>query len=147
MKQDLTRQLRGDEGEKSTVYKDHLGFYTIGVGRLVDPRKKGAGLRPYEIDFLLQNDIDERINELGRRLPWFLQLDDARKGVLLNMSFQMGVDGLLGFVNTLKLVQDGRYKDAAAAMLHSKWADQTPERAKRMADQMRTGDWQFAPGT
>lgn len=146
MRPELTRQLRGDEGVKAQAYQDHLGFWTIGVGRLIDARKAGSGLRPEEITFLLNNDIDDRIRELGRRLPFFLDLDPARQGVLLNMSFQMGVEGLLGFKNTLKLVEQGRYDDAADGMLLSKWASQTPERAHRLAVQMRTGLWQYAPG-
>lgn len=146
MKSELTRQLRGDEGEKFTVYQDHLGYWTIGVGRLVDPRKPGAGLRPEEVSFLLANDIDDRINALHKRLPWFQNLDDARRGVLLNMSFQLGVDGVLGFKNTLALVEQGKYENAAHAMLQSKWAQQTPKRAQRLSEQMRTGRWQYAEG-
>ncbi len=142
----LVRQLNGDEGRKACVYQDHLGFWTIGVGRLVDARKPGAGLRPKEMDYLLANDIEDRVQQLTTRLPWFLQLDEARQGVLLNMSFQLGVDGLLGFKNTLELVRTGKYAEAAAAMLQSKWASQTPERAKRMSDQMRDGQWRYAPG-
>jgi lysozyme len=145
VKQELTRQLRGDEGVEKQAYQDHLGFWTIGVGRLIDKRKPGSGLRGYEIDYLLRNDIDERIDELTRRLSWFVDLDDARKGVLLNMSFQMGVDGLLGFKNTLTMIRDGKYQMASEAMLQSLWARQTPERAKRMSEQMRTGIWQYAP--
>lgn len=144
MKSELAKQLRGDEDVRPCVYPDQFGYATIGVGRLVDSRKPGAGLRPDEITYLLNNDIDDRIEQLTRRLPWFQNLDDARKGVLLNMSFQMGVDGLLGFKNTLKLVQDGKYESAASAMLESKWAQQTPNRAKRMSDQMKTGIWQYA---
>lgn len=147
MRSELTRQLKGDEGVKAHAYQDHLGFWTIGVGRLVDQRKPGSGLRSHEIDFLLRNDIDDRIEALMRRLPWIQDLDSARQGVLLNMSFQLGVDGLLGFRNTLRLVEQGRYDEAADAMLQSKWATQTPERAQRMAVQMRTGLWQYAPGT
>lgn len=147
MRTELTRQLRGDEGVKAQAYQDHLGFWTIGVGRLVDARKAGSGLRPEEITFLLNNDIDDRIRELGRRLPWFLNLDAARQGVLLNMSFQLGVDGLLGFKNTLKLVEQGDYAQAADNLLLSKWATQTPARAQRMAVQMRSGQWQYAEGT
>lgn len=147
MRTELVRQLRGDEGERATVYRDHLGYLTIGVGRLVDPRKAGAGLRPVEITFLLNNDVDDRIDALTRRLPWFQNLDDARRGVLLNMSFQMGVEGLLGFEHALALVRDGKYENAAHAMLQSKWArEDTPVRAARMAEQMRTGQWQYAPG-
>lgn len=144
MRQELTRQLKVDEGVKATVYKDHLGWDTIGVGRLVDARKPGAGLRPSEIDMLLQNDIDDRIEALTRRLPWFQNLDDARRGALLNMSFQLGVDGLMGFKNTLRMVEDGDYMGAARNMMQSKWAEQTPKRAARMAEQMRTGVWQYA---
>lgn len=144
MKVELVRQLKADEGVKPCVYDDHLGYKTIGVGRLVDSRKPGAGLRPIEIDFLLQNDIDDRIEQLTKRLPWFENLDEVRQGALLNMAFQLGVDGLLGFKNTLKLVEDGRYSEAADNMLLSKWAQQTPARAKRMAEQMRTGQWQYA---
>ena len=146
MKQELIRQLRGDEGVKTTVYADSLGYWTIGVGRLVDARKTSVGLRDSEIDFMLQNDVDDRINALTKALPWLQNLDDARKGVLLNMAFQLGVAGLLAFKTTLSLVEKGDYQGAAAAMLDSKWAQQTFNRAKRLADQMKTGVWQYAPG-
>jgi lysozyme len=144
---ELVRQLRGDEGERACVYPDHLGYWTIGVGRLVDKRRPGAGLRSHEIAYLLQSDIDDRTEALTRRLPWFQNLDDARKGVLINMAFQMGVDGLLKFKRTLALVEAGQYEIAAHNMLQSLWAQQTPARAQRMAEQMRTGQWQFTPGT
>lgn len=144
MKAELVKQLKADEGVVPHAYRCSEGFWTIGVGRLVDKRKTGSGLRPEEITFLLNNDIDDRIDALTRRLPWFQDLDDARKGVLLNMSFQMGVEGLLGFERTLALIRDGKYENAAHAMLQSLWAKQTPERAKRMAEQMRSGIWQYA---
>jgi lysozyme len=144
VKTELLKQLRKDEGVVEHAYKDHLGYLTIGVGRLIDKRK-GGRLRPDEISYLLNNDVDDRINELNKRLPWFQNLDDARKGALLNMSFQMGVDGLLAFERTLALIRDGKYENAAHAMLQSKWATQTPERAARMAEQMRSGVWQYAP--
>lgn len=142
MKTDLRKQLRLDEDVRKHVYKDHLGFYTIGVGRLVDDRK-GGGLRDVEIDFMLNNDIDDRIDALSRRLPWFQNLDDARKGALLNMAFQLGTDGLLAFKNTLKLIEQGDYETASREMLKSLWAKQTPARAKRMSEQIRTGQWHF----
>lgn len=143
----LIRQLRGDEGEKATVYRDQLGYLTIGVGRLVDPRRTGSGLSADEIEYLLQNDIKNRVEALNAHLPWFKDLDEARQGVLLNMAFQMGVAGLMGFRNTLAMVQAGEYARAADNMLLSKWAGQTPKRAGRMAEQMRTGVWQYAEGT
>ena len=143
----LTRQLKGDEGSKATVYKDSLGFYTIGVGRLVDPNKPGSGLKQIEIDYLLANDINDRINTLNAKLPWSVHLSEPRRAVLLNMSFQMGVAGLLGFTNTLKMIREGNFDGAATGMLQSKWAMQTPERAQRLSEQMRTDKWHYTPGT
>ena len=147
MNANLTRQLRGDEDVRPQAYKDSLGFLTIGIGRLVDDRKPGSGLRPSEMDFMLANDIEDRTAELAKRLPWLYLLDDARKGALLNMSFQLGIEGLLGFKNTLELVRKGQFAEASQNMLQSLWARQTPNRAKRMAEQMKTGVWQYAEGT
>lgn len=138
----LHAQLTGDEGVRRCVYTDKFGYATIGIGRLIDPRKPGAGLRDVEIAFMLQNDIEDRIVALCNVLPWFSKLDEARQGALLNMSFQLGVNGLLGFKNMLAAVRDGRYAEAEAHALNSAWAKQTPERAERVALQLKTGVWQ-----
>lgn len=140
----IIKQLRADEGCKPCVYNDHLGFATIGVGRLVDSRKAGAGLRQAEIEFMLANDIEDRMRALSAALPWFISLDEVRQGVLVNMAFQMGTAGLLAFSNTLKLIRQGQYDAAADAMMQSKWAVQTPERAARLSKQLRIGQWVFA---
>lgn len=141
----ITRLLRGEEGEVLTEYKDHLGFSTIGVGRLIDARK-GGGITAEESAYLLSNDIQKKLSELEHKLPWVKELDEARRGVLLSMAFQMGTDGLLGFKNTLEMVRIGRYTDAAKGMLNSLWAKQTPQRAKRHSEQMRTGKWVIKNG-
>jgi len=146
MSDNITRLLRGDEGEVLTAYPDHLGYLTIGVGRLIDKRK-GGGITPEESAYLLANDIMRKSMDLDSRLPWWKGLSDARRGVLLAMAFQMGIDGLLGFKNTLELVRSGHYDKAADGMLQSMWAKQTPERAKRMSEQMRTDQWKFKEGT
>ena len=141
MIQELTKQLRRDEGEVLHMYLDSLGYATIGIGRLIDKRR-GGGITHEEADYLLANDINKRLAEIKTRLPWFDGLDDARKGVLVNMAFQMGVEGMLAFKNTLEMVKTGDYAGAARGMLHSTWATQTPERAKRLSVQMETGVWQ-----
>lgn len=140
MKEALLKQLRRDEGEILTAYQDHLGFWTLGCGRLIDKRK-GGGITQAESDYLLNNDVDTRTKALEGLFPWFKSLDDARKGVLVNMSFQMGVNGLAAFKNTMASVANGLYEKAAEQMLQSKWATQTPERASRLASQMKTGEW------
>lgn len=137
----LRDQLKRDEGTVLTEYKDHLGYSTIGTGRLIDKRK-GGGITQAEADYLLDNDIAKVVQGVRSRLPWTVKLDEVRRGVLANMAFQMGIDGLTGFKNTLAMVERGDYAGAAAGMLNSKWATQTPARAQRLSKQMATGQWQ-----
>ena len=137
----LTEQLRRDEGEVLTVYSDSLGYATIGVGRLIDKRK-GGGITPEESAYLLNNDIQRKTNEVLKALPWAEKLDSVRFFALVNMAFQLGIAGLLGFKNTLALIQGGNYGQAADNMILSKWHTQTPARCDRLAKQMRTGEWQ-----
>jgi len=59
----LADQLRAEEGERASAYQDSLGYWTIGVGRLIDARK-GGRLRSNEIDFMLTNDIEEKTGEM-----------------------------------------------------------------------------------
>jgi lysozyme len=138
---DVESQLREDEGEKLYAYKDSEGFWTIGIGILIDQRK-GGGLLPEESSFIFQNRVRILKGRLRKELPWFEELDEVRQGVLLNMAYQMGVDGLLKFKNTLASIKARQYTAASVGMLDSLWARQTPERAERLAEQMRTGVWQ-----
>ena len=77
-----------------------------------------------------------------QQLPWVTNLDEARQGVLANMTFEMGIDGLLEFKDTLLAVQAGDYQVASEEMLKSKWATKdAPARAQRLSLQMATGKW------
>lgn len=136
----LAQLLEDEEGRVAHAYQDSLGFWTIGVGRLIDKRK-GGRLTDEEIDYLLANDIAEKTAELQRSLVWLDGLDQVRRDTLIAMAFQMGTAGLLGFRNTLEMVRTGDYKGAGRGMLQSRWAQQTPLRAERMARQMETGVW------
>ena len=137
----LTEQLRRDEGEKLHAYSDHLGFLTIGIGRLIDKRK-GGGITQDESAYLLSNDIRQKTGEVIMALPWAAHIDPVRFGVLQNMAFQMGTDGLVGFRNTLKFIEAGEYERAGANMRASKWHSQTPARCERLIKQLITGEWQ-----
>ncbi len=137
---DLKQQLIRDEGSVSHAYEDSLGFTTIGVGRLIDARR-GGGLRDSEIDFLLHNDIEEKTAQVLAALPWASKLSEPRFAVLVNMAFQLGIGGLLKFKRALGSIEAGQYSEAAMEMVDSLWAQQTPERAKRLAKQMLTGEW------
>ena len=93
---DLKSQLLREEGAESCAYQDSLGYWTIGVGRLIDSRK-GGGLSNEEIDFLLENDIRAKTREVLLALPWMPRLSEPRQAVLIGMAFQMGLKGLLQF--------------------------------------------------
>lgn len=139
----LAQLLEAEEGRIAHAYTDSEGWLTIGVGRLIDKRK-GGRLTDEEIDYLLANDIAEKTAELQRSLVWLDGLDQVRRDTLIAMAFQMGTAGLLGFRNTLEMVRTGDYKGAGRGMLQSRWAQQTPLRAERMARQMETGVWTAA---
>ena len=135
---ELIKELRRDEGVVDHAYQDSLGYWTIGVGRLIDKRK-GGKLTDEEIDYLLMNDVKECVADLDKNLPWWRSLSDARRRVLVNMRFNLGMAGVLGFKNTLKFIETGEYKRAADNMLLSKWAKQVGQRANRLAKMMEQG--------
>jgi len=133
----LEEQLIRDEGLRLKPYRDSVGKLTIGVGRNLDDE----GITKEEAFFLENTDISRHDAALYAALPWVKDLDDARQGVLRNMSFNIGVPGLLGFRQTLALIQQGKYAEAATEMLNSKWASQVGARAQRLAKQLEEGVW------
>ena len=134
-------QIQRHEGLVLNAYQDHLGYWTIGYGRLIDKRK-GGGISQQEAEYLLQNDINGVIQALERQISFWNRLNEPRKAVLMNMAFQMGVGGLMKFKRTLSLIELDEFTEAADNMMTSLWAKQTPKRAQEMANQMRTGKWQ-----
>lgn len=127
------------EGRVPHAYLDSLGYLTIGIGHLVDERK-GGRLPDAIIDALFEHDLHEHANELFALLPWARDLDPVRQAVLIDMFFNMR-RGLLGFKETLRHFEAGRWDAAADAMLDSKWATQVRGRAVRLAAMVRTGEW------
>ena len=134
----LTQELKRDEGFISHVYQDHLGYHTIGIGRLVDKRR-GGGITEEEATYLLENDIDKVVNQLDYKLPWWRGLSDARQRALANMCFQMGINGLLKFKRMLRALEHGDYELARKEALDSVWAQQTPNRAARVVNLISEG--------
>ena len=128
----LIAELRRDEGVIPHAYQDSLGYWTIGVGHLIDKRK-GGKIPDVIIDMLLRYDIDEKIAELNEKLPWWGFLDEPSQRVIVNMAFNLGVEGLLGFKKFMDALKDGDRNRAASEMLNSKWAEQVGARATRLA--------------
>ena len=148
LREKLAAQLDRDEGYERSAYQDSQGFWTIGRGHLVDKRKN-AGLADAVIELQFELDVNEKLTAVLEALPWALQLDEARLGALINMAFQLGVNGLLGFPKMLAHLRAGRYQEAHDEALkietpkpNDEWAEQTPARAHRIAKQLLTGEWQ-----
>jgi len=137
----LRAQLEREEGRRAVAYADTLGIWTIGVGHTGPEVHEGLVWTAEQIDRAFAIDMDEAIAGIEARLPWAVKLDDARLGALANMAFQMGVSGLLGFPRMLTALKAGRWQEAHDQALDSKWAKQTPARAQRVAEQLRTGEW------
>ena len=134
----LKDQLVRDEELRLNPYTDSVGKLTIGVGRNLTDK----GISVQEAQGLLANDIADATAELQAKLPWTATLDDVRKGALLNMTFNMGIGGLLEFHDFLARMQRGDFSGAAGAMLDSLWARQVGPRATRLSIQIQSGVWQ-----
>lgn len=136
---EISAHLEREEGRVAYAYKDSLGYLTIGVGRLID-KAKGGKLSDEEIDHLLANDIRSKMHAIEGWPAWAAVKDDpARATALLSMAFQLGVEGLAGFKNSLQLIADRQWQQAAANLMQSKWAKQTPNRARRVTQMIATG--------
>lgn len=127
----MQQDLINDEGLQLKAYKDHLGYLTIGVGRLIDSRR-GGGLTEEEAMYLLNNDIAKCERFLSDNLPWFNFASEPRQRALVNMAFQLGFKGILGFKNSLNLMSEGKWVEAGDELRKSLWYKQTPKRAERV---------------
>lgn len=134
----LFREIEDEEGFRSSAYQDHLGYWTIGVGTLIDARK-GGKISKAAAYFMLGEKVSEIESDLDKKIPWWRGLDEVRQRVLINMAYQLGTAGLLKFKNTLSHVKSGDYKLASNGMMNSLWARQTPARAKRLSARMELG--------
>jgi lysozyme len=146
MARDLRSMLQREESCVLTAYPDpvsHGDPWTIGWGHTGPDVHPGLVWTQEQADSQLDTDIAHAMSFCATHFPWSEQLkaDAPRYAVLAGMAFQMGAR-LLPFVNTLAAMRDGRWNDAAGGMLASLWAKQTPGRARRMARQIETGQWQ-----
>lgn len=124
--------IKREEGFKEFAYQDTEGYWTIGYGFLVDERR-GVGL-PREIaDKWLEYALKERWERLIAAKPWIEDQPEDVQVALASMVYQLGVMGLLQFRMMFAALEAGDREEAAREALNSRWAEQTPARAERMA--------------
>lgn len=124
--------LLADEGFKEKPYQDSLGNWTIGIGF--------TSLTLDEANVIAEMKLTRLDRQLRVMLYWYGSLSPQVKGVILNMAYQMGVHGLLGFTETLDHIRRGNYQLAANAALNSRWHTQTPNRAEAVAQRLRSAN-------
>lgn len=134
-RQKLKNLLVAHESYRQFVYTDSTGHLTIGIGRNLSDR----GVSTTEALQLLDDDILYFSSKLNHLLNFFSKLSEPRQIALIDMCFNLGVQGLLQFTQMMLALEAGNYDQAADEMLNSKWAQQVGERATTLATIMRTG--------
>ncbi len=131
--------IREEEGTSLEVYQDHLGNLTVGVGHKIVPKDKlelGDTISDACCTSLFIYDL-KRAEDGAAQVYHGASKGSVIFHILTCMVFQMGVAGVLKFKKMLAALKDRDYAGAAKEMLDSLWAKQTPERAQRLADEMR----------
>lgn len=141
--------LNLEEGYKEKPYIDTLGYPTVAGGVRIGP--KGASLSNYQFTvprevgdvwkLSILNDKIAAAKKYSNIQQALANCNDARKDIIYSMMYQLGVDGLAQFRNTLKSIAGGDFNAGAEGMLNSLWARQTPGRAQRHAEVMRSGTY------
>ncbi len=135
----LIDQVKADEGYRRYPYHCSEGVLTIGYGRNIDENGGGAGLAESEAALLLCNDLAVAESDLLRLFDGWAEFGLVRQSALINMRFQLGAGGFRTFRNMIRHVNAGHWLRAAREATQSRWAIQTPERAYRVAMEIRDG--------
>lgn len=138
-----TKILKFEEGYRATPYVDTEGYPTVGIGTKIGP--KGAPIEQYTFtvgekaaEALLEQELESIIWQLPINVN--KTTNEYRKSILYSMTYQLGVSGVLKFKNMWMAIEAEDWDEAAKEALDSKWARQTPSRAKRHAEVLRTGN-------
>jgi lysozyme len=146
------------EGMILEVYQDTLGIDTIGIGRNLKDRGISKeelayldipnietvyqhGITEADARFLAMNDIKIVEDELCRVHPCVENLDAVRQLILMDMAFNMGVPRLCKFKKMWNAIHEGNFEAAGLEMMDSKWARQVGNRAKKLSDAMKAGEF------
>ncbi len=140
---ELADSVKLSEGFRDHIYKDTEGFATIGWGHKVvyeDNFQEGKTYSKEELQEVFEKDLNKAIG-LARQL---MEENDVRdlpttaQHTITEMCFQLGKSGVSKFRNMWKALQESNFIGASYEMLDSKWNKQTPNRCKKLADQMKS---------
>ena len=139
MVEELKERIKKHEGFVPKIYRDSLGYATIGYGHLVLPTdhfEDGVTYSKEELNEVFEKDFQNALdnaNKLIKDIPLVYQA----KEVICEMVFQLGIGGVSKFKNMWKALEEGDYYTASVEMLDSRWAKQTPKRAESLSNIMK----------
>lgn len=143
---DIVSQIKADEGFRGSPYRDSLGNWTIGYGTLLPHYEPSIQTHVEWTPERAEQELQIKLNAvnigLADNLPWVWDLGVVKRGVFQNMGYNMGIERLLGFTNTLAAAKASDWERCKSEMLKSKWATQVGARAERLAKQVVTCEWQ-----
>ena len=131
----LIADIKAHEGYSKKVYKDTLGYDTIGIGFLVSSLELDEDV----CDIILERRLKKNEVVLQRKMPYYSNLPIEVQNIIQNMYYQLG-NRLFNFVKTLHYIESGKWRAASVEMLDSLWAKQTPNRAKELSERMAKVD-------
>ena len=131
----LRERIKRHEGFRPRPYRDTGGHMTIGYGHRIRSGEKLECVTQEEADKIFEADLQEVMDKLN--LPE--QLSPVRKGVLIEMGFNLGITGLRKFKKMWAAISVEDFDTAADEMLDSKWSRQVKGRANTLANLMRSG--------
>lgn len=134
---EIMDEIKRHEGYSDTVYFDSIGVPTVGYGHAL---LQGSKIPAVVADLLFEQDFNIAKGDyelLANR--WGLDLDPVRRGILINMLFNMGMARVSKFKKMLTALQSKDYSRAADEMLDSRWATQVGKRADELANTMKYG--------
>ena len=137
---DLMERIKKHEGFVPKIYKDSLGFATIGYGHLVLPGEQWEEGKEYskeQLEHVFKTDFNNAVGQATGLMDG-MDLDDKAREVIIEMVFQLGVGGVGKFKKMWEALRNKDYGEASFQMMDSRWAKQTPNRAESLSKVMRS---------
>tara|TARA_R110002020_G_scaffold2212_1_gene10322 strand:- start:193 stop:618 length:426 start_codon:yes stop_codon:yes gene_type:complete len=130
--QDIVDDIKKHEGFEPKVYECTEGYETIGYGFAI----KDLVIDKDVADLILMKKLHTLLQRILIAFPWFKDIDDRAKSVVVNMCYQLGIRGFSKFKKTIYYLETEQYEEASTECLDSLWAKQTPSRAKDISEQL-----------
>ena len=140
----LKDRIKSHEGYCDTVYRDHLMNATIGYGHLCRKDEIWVNDKKYsrdELDKVFEYDFNKAVKQTNALLKSELNVTNNSFNkdayfVLIEMTFQLGIGNLKKFKRMISALKNRNWRLASQEMVSSRWANQTPKRARFLANVM-----------